>query len=163
MNGYATFKSHVLRRDEKGLLGIPFKRWLGAGLSGAVVMTILKIFLPDQSLFIGLIAFVLTLYFTSPHGGIARWQRLMLKWQWMFRMALSAAPHSLLGQLGAGLQLSAAPLDLDGMSLFHPNNEARPRTQLTDWVSFIRPLDATTGDGLIFSKQPALRLQQGEG
>lgn len=163
MNGYATFKSHVLRRDEKGLLGIPFKRWLGAGLGGAVVMTLLKIFLPDQSLVIGLVAFVLTLYFTSPHGGIARWQRLVLKWQWIFRMAALAAPHSVFGQIGLSLQLSADPLDIDGTRFFQPDDAVPSRTQLTDWVSFLRPLDVTTGDGLIFSKQPALRLQRGEG
>ncbi|MBX3085034.1 MAG: hypothetical protein KF716_25600 [Anaerolineae bacterium] len=163
MNGYATFKSHVLRRDEKGLLGIPFKRWLGAGLGGAVVMTLLKIFLPDQSLFVGLVAFILTLYFTSPHGGIARWQRLLLKWQWSFRMAAAVAPDSLLGQIGTSLQLSVAPLDIDGTRFFRPIHEEPSRTQLTDWVSFLRPLDVATGDGLVFSKQPALRLQRGGG
>ena len=34
MEGYADFKSHVLRRDEKGIFGIPFKRLLGCGLGG---------------------------------------------------------------------------------------------------------------------------------
>ena len=32
------FKSHVLLRDEKGLFGIPFKRWLGAGVGGGAIV-----------------------------------------------------------------------------------------------------------------------------
>ena len=163
MNGYATFKSHVLRRDEKGMLSIPFKRWLGAGLGGAVVMTLLKIFLPDLSIGAGLVGFVLALYFTSPQGGVARWQRLLLQWQWTLRVAVSTAPHGLLGQLGTSLQLSTAPLYLDGDTFFHPQGEVAPRTQLTDWVAFWRPLDVTTGNGLVFSQQPTLRLQRREG
>ena len=33
----AEIKSHVLRRDEKGMFGIPFKRLLGAGIGAVVV------------------------------------------------------------------------------------------------------------------------------
>lgn len=161
MQGYATFKSHVLMRDEKGIFGIPFKRWLGSGLAGAVVMTLLKLPLPDHSAGVGLLAVLLALALTSPQGGVARWQRLLLSGQWQLRVALGTAPGSALGLLASALQLSTDPLDIDGAAFFAPGGAAAPRTQLTEWVSFLRPLDAATGDGLRFSRQPTLRLAHG--
>ncbi|MEM9955429.1 MAG: hypothetical protein AAF846_27755 [Chloroflexota bacterium] len=41
----ADFKSHVLRRDEKGFFGIPFKRLLLAGVIGGLAYTFSNIFL----------------------------------------------------------------------------------------------------------------------
>ena len=38
----ADFKSHVLLRDEKGFLGIPFKRLLLAAVGGGLVYTIVR-------------------------------------------------------------------------------------------------------------------------
>ncbi len=39
----ADFKSHVLMRDEKGFMGIPFKRLLLAGVCGGLTYTIARI------------------------------------------------------------------------------------------------------------------------
>ena len=43
----ADFKSHVLRRDEKGFFGIPFKRLLLAGVGGGLTYTLVNLAGPD--------------------------------------------------------------------------------------------------------------------
>ena len=43
----ADFKSHVLRRDEKGFAGIPFRRLLVSGVSGGLVYTLTRICCQD--------------------------------------------------------------------------------------------------------------------
>ena len=42
----AEFKSHVLRREEKGMFGIQFKRLLGAGIGGVILFMIARIIFP---------------------------------------------------------------------------------------------------------------------
>jgi hypothetical protein len=49
----AELKSHVLRRDEKGMFGIPFKRLLGAGMAGVIVFMIARIFFPVGAIPLG--------------------------------------------------------------------------------------------------------------
>jgi hypothetical protein len=161
MYGVATFKSHVLRREEKGMLGIPFKRWLGSGLGGALALTIVKIPWPDQSLLIGLVTAILLLYLTSPKGGIPRWRTLLLSWRWTLRSAAAMAPQSVVGYLGQLLQLSVDMLQINADAIFRPTHDGTTRTQLTDWVSFQRPIDAEVGEGMVFRKRPALGLKSG--
>jgi hypothetical protein len=74
MEGFAEFKSHVLRREEKGMFGIPFKRLLFCGLGGGMVTTITKIPLPDFAVPLGIISVFVFLILTAPRGGIPRWQ-----------------------------------------------------------------------------------------
>ncbi len=47
--GSASFKSNVLLRDEKGFMGIPFKRLLLAGVSGGLMYSASKLFAPGWS------------------------------------------------------------------------------------------------------------------
>ncbi len=71
----AEFKSHVLSRDEKGFLGIPFKRLLLAGVGGGLVYTVGKVAFPDWAIPLAVGISVLLVYFTSARGGISRWRR----------------------------------------------------------------------------------------
>ncbi|MEP7285029.1 MAG: hypothetical protein ABI947_04590 [Chloroflexota bacterium] len=156
MFGVTTFKSHILRRDEKGIFGIPFKRLLGAGLGGGLIITLTKIPLPDLSIVLGIVGTILLLILTAPQGGIPRWQRLLYDWRWRLMIAAVNTPQSLLGSVGLLFQIPAEPTDINGDTFFTPIDEAAPRTDLTDWVSFTNPSDA---EGMVFIKQPDLRLQ----
>ncbi len=82
MLGVTTFKSHILRRDEKGMFGIPFKRLLGSGLGGGLIITVTKIPLPTLSIPLGVVGTILILILTTPRGGIPRWQRMVYDWRW---------------------------------------------------------------------------------
>ncbi len=46
----AEFKSHVLSRDEKGFMVIPFKRLLLAGVGGGLIYTFAKVAASDWSI-----------------------------------------------------------------------------------------------------------------
>src|SRR6266576_3222530 len=97
MEGIAEFKSHVLRRDEKGLFGIPFKRLLLSGLGGGFVTTVTKIPFPDLSIMLGIVGFFAFLVLTAPQGGIARWRMLSIRLRWHLLSATAFAPWSILG------------------------------------------------------------------
>lgn len=159
MLGVTTFKSHVLRRDEKGVFGIPFKRLLGAGLGGGLMITLTKIPLPTLSIPLGIVGTILILILTAPRGGIPRWQRMLYDWRWRLMVAAVSAPQSLLGNLGLMFQVPTEPTHIDGDMVFNPTHEAAPRTDLTDWVSFANPADTAHDEGMVFIKKPDLLLQ----
>lgn len=159
MNGVATFKSHILRRDEKGMFGIPFKRLLFSGLGGGFVMTITKIPFPDFSVLMGIIGAILFLVLTTPNGGIPRWQKMLYEWRWRMVSASAISPASVLGQLADLFGLPAGLLSLNGETLFSPEQDTAPRTRLTDWITFARPEAVDSGDGLIFTTSPALMVE----
>ncbi len=52
----AEFKSHVLSRDEKGFMGVPFKRLMLVGVGGGIVYTLGKFALPDVAIPVALAA-----------------------------------------------------------------------------------------------------------
>ena len=54
----AELKSHVLRREEKGMFGIPFKRLLGAGIGGIVIFMIARMVFPVGAIPFGGIGFI---------------------------------------------------------------------------------------------------------
>jgi hypothetical protein len=159
MLGVTTFKSHILRRDEKGMFGIPFKRLLGAGLGGGLIITLTKIPLPSLSIPLGMVGAVLILILTTPRGGIPRWQQMFYEWRWRLKVAALSAPHSLLGNVGLMFQLPAETTSIDGDGVFNPTDEAAPRTNLTDWVSFANPTDADHDEGMVFIKKPDLTFR----
>src|SRR5260221_8576788 len=159
MLGVTTFKSHILRRDEKGMFGIPFKRLLGSGLGGGLIITVTKIPLPTLSIPLGVVGTILILILTTPRGGIPRWQRMVYDWRWRLMVAAVSAPHSLLGNFGLMFQVPAEPTGINGDAAFNPSDEPGPRTELTDWVSFANPGDAEHDEGMVFSKKPALLLK----
>ncbi len=158
MQGYADFKSHVLRREEKGMFGIPFKRLLFSGLGGGLIMSITKIPFPDLSVALGIAGAIALIILTAPRGGIPRWKVIVHDWRWRLITAAVLAPSSLMGSLGKAFQAPAEPLDIDGNTLFNAEDENAPRTELTDWVSYARLSDVHTGDGLVLRKSPGLSL-----
>ena len=64
----ADLKSHVLRRDEKGFAGIPFKRLLLGGVSGGMVLVISRFALGNLAFALAVVTVVLTLALTAPRG-----------------------------------------------------------------------------------------------
>jgi len=153
MYGCATFRGHVLKREEKGLLGIPFKRWLLSGLGAGLLMVVLRLFLPDVALFASGLTFVALLVYLSPRGGISRYQRALLDWRWSLRVAALQLPESFLGSLGRALGIDLRSLDLDGDEIFKAKASIAPRTALTDWVSFRDPAEV---EGLRFVPLPVV-------
>src|SRR5689334_23300178 len=103
-----------MRRDEKGMFGIPFKRLLLAGCGGGMILVLSRIPCPDLSLPFGLIGVIALIWLTAPLGGIARWQMLLLDWQWRLMTAPVLAPGSMLGQLARLLQLAVQSPDVTG-------------------------------------------------
>jgi hypothetical protein len=159
MIGATTFKSHVLRRDEKGFFGIPFKRLLGAGLGGGMMMTVTKLPLGDWSLLCGLVSAVSILVLIAPRGGIPRWQQIFYSWRWQLLTAATTAPHSLLGSLATAFDLHHGSIYVDGTALFSRGDALAPRTELTDWVSFSNPAHIEPESGMVFVKRPLLRQE----
>ena len=146
----ADFKSHVLRRDEKGFAGIPFRRLLVSGVSGGLVYTLTRILLPGLTLPAGIGAALGVLILTAPRGGLPLWQRLWLRLRGA--ILLRAADHPTLTELARLLNLPLALAQLDGDALFAPptGNEL----DLREWITFAQAGEADHDDGLVFVNAP---------
>jgi hypothetical protein len=156
MYGHTTFKSHILRRDEKGVFGIPFKRLLGCGLGAGALFTLLRMALPDYAFLMGLVSLVLLLVYTTPQGGIPRWRHIAFNLQWRLLAAAALTPNSLSGKLGHAMALPIDQIDIDAERLFSASEDEAPRTVLTDWVSF--NCASAEDNGLIIVPTPGLSL-----
>lgn len=75
----ADFKSHVLMRDEKGFMGIPFKRLLLAGVCGGLTYTLARLASPDWSIPVGIAVAVFALVMTGTLAHLLP-QRLHVLW-----------------------------------------------------------------------------------
>ena len=157
MLGYADFKSHVTRREEKGVFGIPFKRLLGCGLGSGALFTGLRMVLPDVAFVISAVTFIALLILTTPSGGIARWKHMSYGLRWRLLTAAALTPKSIAGQIAQMLGMPGEGIDLDADTLFQAEDDA-PRTNLSDWVSFTNPLTALPADQLSFYAAPGLML-----
>ena len=155
MLGYAEFKSHVLKRDEKGVFGIPFKRLLGCGLGAGALFTGLRIALPNIAFIAGAASFVTLLVLTMPRGGIARWKHTQYGVRWQLLTAAALTPKSVAGKFAQALGIPGEGIDIDSDSLFRAADDT-PRTHLSDWVSFTHPLSSL--DKLSFDASPELAL-----
>jgi len=160
MLGYAEFKSHVTRRDEKGMFGVPFKRLLGCGLGTGALFTVLRMAIPDVAIPLGVLSFVLLLVMTTPGGGIPRWKHLLYGLRWWLLTAVSLTPASFAGQIGRALGLPAGAVDLDASELFRLDDEDAPRTALSDWVSFTQPFEQTEHGVLALQRTPELSAER---
>ena len=160
MYGHTIFKSHVLRRDEKGVFGIPFKRLLGCGLGTGALFTGLRLLLPNYAFIISAVSLILLLVYTTPRGGIPRWRHIALSMQWQLLAAVTLTPDSVSGQIGRAFGLPAGQIDLDAEYLFKVGEDDAPRTALTDWVSF-SSASAANNSGLTFATTPGLALHGG--
>lgn len=146
----AHLKSHVLRREEKGLFGVPFKRLLLAGCGGGLAYTLVTLLLPNLSIPLAVVTTLLTLILTAPRGGIPRWQLLVYRVRGGLILAAHQSPGSLLARLAELLELPTDCLLVDGEQLFAPP-QAHQAVDLREWIIYA---DARDPDGLTFIDTP---------
>ena len=146
-------KSHILRRDEKGLFGIPFKRLLAAGMTGGLVLTL------TQNLFGGAVGLALAaagglgaLVMTASRGGIPFWRRVIYSVRAHLLVATldESSPFHFLAR---SFELSPDQMLLDAATLFSAS-ESSSVTRLTDWPLYRDPTDPDHGLTLL-DKPPA--------
>ena len=150
----AEFKSHVLSRDEKGFMNIPFKRLLLAGVGGGLIYTLGKIAAPDWSIPLAILGVIAFIFLTAPQGGIPRWQRLIYRLRGSLMLLSAHRPESLAGNVGRMMELPADLVALDGGTLFAPPN-VMTEADLTEWVTFAHAHEADQDDGLVFVEKPS--------
>jgi hypothetical protein len=146
----ADFKSHVLRRDEKGFFGIPFKRLLLAGVIGGLAYTFSNIFLSLWAILFGIGIAILALIFTAMRGGLPLWQRLLFGMRGSLLLQAARQPKSLAGQLVRLLDLDVDVMRLQGNAVFAPPT-GELDVDLREWITFAY---AQETDGLIFVDSP---------
>ncbi len=149
----AEFKSHVLMRDEKGALGIPFKRLLLAGVSGGFTYTVLRLGIPGWAVPGGAVCAVLVLVLTGMRGGLPLWQRLVLRLRGSLLLAAVHAPNSLFGQLATLLELPVDLVQVDGARVFAPVHQV-DAVDLREWVTFSQPFKTQATDRLVVVDAP---------
>ncbi len=156
----ATIKSHVLRRDEKGMFGIPFKRILLVLMVGGMSFSVLKLFVGEVAWVFALGIAIATLVLSAPHGGIPRYQRVIFGIRGNMMMAAHRSPRSLYGQL---CQLLDLPVDdmaiLDGEQIFKtPEAKVDDENALHEWEFFSIPESARPGAGFAILSAPMSEL-----
>jgi hypothetical protein len=156
----AEFKSHVLRRDEKGFMGIPFKRLLLAGVSGGMVLVFTRLAVGNWAFVLSIVTFVLALALTGPRGGLPLWQRLLYRVRGSLMLAAERKPRSLGGRFGAALDMPTGLVTLDGEVVFAPP-EREAEADMTEWVTFARADEADHDAGLVFLDKPLKGAQDG--
>ncbi|MBK8138282.1 MAG: hypothetical protein IPK52_21125 [Chloroflexi bacterium] len=149
----ADFKSHVLLRDEKGFMGVPFKRLLLAGVGGGLIYTLFNIAVPGWALPAGVLIAIAMLAMTGTRGGIPLWQRLIYRLRGALLLAAARDPHSVLGSVVQVLDLPVELVRLDAATVFAP---AQPDydVDMREWVTFARADEADRDDGLVFVDAP---------
>ena len=149
----ADFKSHVLRRGEKGFMGVPFKRLLLAGLSAGMSLILARFALGNGAFLVAALTCALALALTAPRGGLPLWQRLLYRLRGRLTLAAARTPRSLSGRLGTALDLPTDLVSLDAETLFAPP-EHPTETDMTEWVTFARADEADHDSGLVFLDKP---------
>jgi hypothetical protein len=149
----ADFKSHVLLRDEKGFLGIPFKRLLLAAVGGGLVYTIIRFASAGASIPTGTICGITLLIMTGMRGGLPLWQRLLYQVRGALLLAAAQQPSSSLGKLAAALELPSGLAKLDGAVVF-ASLKSDVGIDLREWTLFTSPVEADHDDGLRFVSDP---------
>lgn len=146
----AEFKSHVLRRDEKGFLGIPFKRWLLSGVSGGLVFAVGSIVVQGRAFILAALLAVALLILTGERYGMPRWLRWWLAWRGQLILQAERKPQGYAAQIAQFLEIPVLPtLHLDGNRLFAPT-VLTAVSDLTAWVTRVEP----DGEDLIFIENP---------
>ncbi len=149
----ADFKSHVLRRDEKGFGGVPFKRLLLGGVGGGFAYTVCRLFAPGAAIPLGVVLAILLIVLTSPRGGLPLWMRLWLGWRGSILLTAAAHPRGLAAEVARLLTLPLEGARLDGGSVFAPP-AGLVEVDLAEWVTFVRARDVDRGDALVFVASP---------
>jgi hypothetical protein len=148
----ADLKSHVLRRDEKGFAGIPFKRLLLAGVSGGMVLVISRFALGNLAFVLAVVTVVLALALTGPRGGLPFWQRLLYRLRGSLMLAVARKPDSPVGRIGIALDVPAGLVALESEVVFAPP-EGETEADMTEWVTFAHADEADHDSGLVFVDQ----------
>lgn len=146
----ADFKSHVLRRDEKGLFGIPFKRLLLAGCAGGLAYTLTNIIAPSWSIPFALIVIVSAITLTSLRGGIPLWGRIGYRLRGELTRSAVQRPTVITHHLNKLIDLSPDHIRLDSAVIFAPPHD-RGEINLSEWIIYAHSDDS---DGLIFVQSP---------
>lgn len=149
----ADLKSHVLRRDEKGFMGIPFKRLLLGGVSGGMTLIIARFALGNLAFVLAALTFILVLSLTGPRGGLPLWQRLLYRIRGSLMLAAERKPNSLAGRLGTLFEMPTGLGMLDAGVVFAPP-EGEIEADMTEWVTFARAEEADHDSGLVFLEKP---------
>jgi hypothetical protein len=149
----AEFKSHVLSRDEKGFMGIPFKRLLLAGVGGGLVYTFTKIAVSDWSIPLAIAIGIIFIVLTAPQGGVPRWQRFLYYVRGSVMLSADRHPEGIVGSLARIMELPAELVTLDAGVIFAPPT-VLTEANLTEWVTFAQAEDADRNDGLVFVNAP---------
>ncbi len=153
--GSATFKSNVLLRDEKGFMGIPFKRLLLAGVSGGLMYSASKLFAPTWSIPLAIGCAIALLIMTSPRGGLPRWQRWLYRLRGNLMLAMVDRPNSLAANISRFLELRSGPVLLDGAKLFVPVQSLRHGSvDWSEWVTYSEASEASRDDGFVVVESP---------
>lgn len=147
----AEFKSHILRRDEKGFFGVPLKRLLLAGVGGGLGYTLVQMLLRQGSIPFGMGLAVLLLILTGTRGGIPLWQRIGYALRGSLLIAAARRPNSLFAKLAATWRLSLQTILLDSAMLFTSDDDRG--IDLREWMTFVHARDAEA-DGLSFLSTP---------
>jgi hypothetical protein len=149
----ADIKSHVLRRDEKGFMGIPFKRLLLGGVSGGMTLILARFAFGNLAFALAALTFFLALTLTGPRGGIPLWQRLLYRVRGSLMLAAERKPKSLTGQVGTSLDLPTGLVTLDAHIVFAPP-EGEVQVNMTEWVTFASAAEVDRDGGLVFMEKP---------
>ena len=148
----ADLKSHVLRRDEKGFAGIPFKRLLLGGVSGGMTLILARFAVGNLAFLLAALTCILVLALTGSRGGIPLWQRLLYRARGSLMLAAERQPRSLSGRLGAALAMPTGLVVLDSEAVFAPP-EGEVEADMTEWITFARAEEADHDAGLVFVEQ----------
>jgi len=143
----AELKSHVLRRDEKGLFGIPFKRLLGAGISAMLIFTIARLVFPVGAIPVGAIGFSAALILSAQRGGLSLYTRLLYRLRGWLIIAATRQPDSFLSRLSDTLDLPTHLVTLDGGQIF-VSQHSPTTVDLSQWQTYAAPDE--DGAGLVF-------------
>jgi hypothetical protein len=148
----AEIKSHVLRRDEKGFLGIPFKRWLLSGVIGGMVFAVGSIALSGGGIALGFGVALGVLILTGERYGMPRWLRWWLAWRGLLILRAVAHPQGLAARLTDWLDIPVqAVMVVEGDQLFAPPSDTT-LVEPSEWISLLDP--HAENDDLIFIDQP---------
>ncbi len=149
----ADIKSHVLRRDEKGFMGIPFKRLLLGGVSGGMTLIIARFAVDNLAFVLAVLTFILALTLTAPRGGLPLWQRLLYRMRGSLMLAAERKPKSIAGRLGATFDMPTGLVALDAGVVFAPP-EGDVEADMTEWITFAHADEADHDSGLVFVEKP---------
>ena len=150
----APLKSHVLRREEKGLFGIPFKRLLAAGIGGVLLFAIARLAMPNAvavvPLGLGGSGFLAVLLLTAQRGGLSLYTRLLYRLRGWLIIAAASREGGRLARLAEALELPMHLVVLDGSAIFAPAEQV-VKLDLSGWAAYAASDE--DGRGLVFVEE----------